>query len=173
MRVAHDHRRRLAEETGLEPSPALGALEQRIAAGTQPPSPSPSATATSLRSRPASPSSVATPSWRLSPGCAAPNRWSRCSGPAAWARPVSPSKWQPGTARAGPWSPCSWPPLPRRPSPTLWPSPWGCGGTSTTRRRHRGPARVEAIVSSCSTTASMSCGRCADSSTCSPSRAPS
>ena len=55
LRVAHDHRRRLAEETGLEPSPALGALEQRIAAGTQPPSPSPSAAATSLRSRPRQP----------------------------------------------------------------------------------------------------------------------
>ena len=54
LRVAHDHRRRLAEETGLEPSPALGALEQRIAAGTQPPSPLPSSTATSP-SRPRQP----------------------------------------------------------------------------------------------------------------------
>ena len=57
LRVAHDHRCRLAEETGLEPSPALGALEQRIAAGTAPPSPSPlpPVTATSRRSGTRSP----------------------------------------------------------------------------------------------------------------------
>ncbi len=53
LRVAHDHRCRLAEETGLEPSPALGALEQRIAAGTAPPLPP--VTATSRRSGTRSP----------------------------------------------------------------------------------------------------------------------
>ncbi|MFG3437476.1 BTAD domain-containing putative transcriptional regulator [Nonomuraea sp. NPDC047897] len=43
LRVARAHRRRLAEETGLDPSPALGDLEREIARGTQrtPPSAAP------------------------------------------------------------------------------------------------------------------------------------
>lgn len=34
LRAAHAYRRRLAEETGLDPSPTLGALEQAVAGGT-------------------------------------------------------------------------------------------------------------------------------------------
>ncbi|WP_197722526.1 BTAD domain-containing putative transcriptional regulator [Cellulomonas fimi] len=33
LRLAHDYRRRLAEETGLDPTPALGALERQVAGG--------------------------------------------------------------------------------------------------------------------------------------------
>ncbi len=36
LRAGHDYRRRLAEETGLDPSPALGELERQIAAGASP-----------------------------------------------------------------------------------------------------------------------------------------
>jgi predicted ATPase/DNA-binding SARP family transcriptional activator len=56
LRAANDYRRRLAEETGLEPSPALAALEARIAAGAEtapvhaPPPPEPAHPALAVRS---------------------------------------------------------------------------------------------------------------------------
>lgn len=40
MAAAHDYRRRLVDETGLDPGPALAELEQTVAAGTVEPSPS-------------------------------------------------------------------------------------------------------------------------------------
>jgi predicted ATPase/DNA-binding SARP family transcriptional activator len=53
LRAAHDFRRRLAEETGLDPSPAFGALEQEIARGVL--SPAPAAGAHRPLARPAVP----------------------------------------------------------------------------------------------------------------------
>ncbi|QJY48694.1 BTAD domain-containing putative transcriptional regulator [Pseudonocardia broussonetiae] len=41
LRTGRDHRHRLAEETGLDPSPALGELERRIAGGAAGPAPAP------------------------------------------------------------------------------------------------------------------------------------
>ena len=55
LRVAHALRTRMREQTGLDPSPALGALEGEIAAGDPMPVESPTAAAPPARPSPATP----------------------------------------------------------------------------------------------------------------------
>ena len=96
LRTAREFRARLAEETGLDPSPALAALESDVAGGAAGP------VAVSVVAAPTEPSEPAdrrrprictdvTGSWPRRTGCSPPSGWSAWSAPAGSARRASPA----------------------------------------------------------------------------------
>jgi DNA-binding SARP family transcriptional activator len=99
LRVGREYRHRLADETGLDPSPALGELERDIAGGAA--GPPPYGPRCRPGRRPAS--SDAGPRSQRFTGCSPPSGWSPSSGPAASARPASRWRWR---TRPRPWPCC-------------------------------------------------------------------
>ena len=96
LRTGREYRHRLAEETGLDPSPALGELERDIAGGAAGPPP-----ATVGEPRPAGDPADRPGGHGRGPAPAARRRdgWSRSSGRAGSARPGSRWRWR---ASSGP-----------------------------------------------------------------------